>query len=55
MEDTLSVEYKDSKYSVLNGCDSLILLTEWLVEDFVVWSGLRPCSTMQPYLLAYAT
>jgi UDPglucose 6-dehydrogenase len=37
-----SVEYKDSKYSVLNGCNALILLTEWLVEDFVF------CSPMQP-------
>ena len=23
------MEYKDSKCSVLNGCDALILLTEW--------------------------
>ena len=29
LKDNPSVEYKESKYSVLNGCDALILLTEW--------------------------
>jgi UDPglucose 6-dehydrogenase len=28
-KDVQSVEYMDSKYSVLNDCDALILLTEW--------------------------
>ncbi len=29
LKNNTSVEYKDSKYSVLKGCDALILLTEW--------------------------
>ena len=41
LKDMPEVEYSQSKYSVLNGCDALILLTEWLVatslsgRDFV--------------------
>ena len=29
LKNNSSVEYKDSKYSVLNDCEALILLTEW--------------------------
>ena len=31
LKDMPEVEYRQSKYSVLNGCDTLVLLTEWLV------------------------
>ena len=30
LKDNQAVEYKDSKYTVLNDCDALILLTEWM-------------------------
>lgn len=37
LKDMPEVEYRQSKYSVLNGCDTLVLLTEWLVGVRPVW------------------
>jgi UDPglucose 6-dehydrogenase len=52
-----SVEYKDCKYSVLNGCDALILLTEWKEfrsPDFEE-SFLRSSARILRLLVAHAT